>query len=145
MALGEGGSTRCIEALRAALLHPDARVQANAVEALVKRGASETADLISFITDSRHNRSRANAIVAMYRVDRNEGEYRLREMLGDENPMHRVSALWAVRRARVTNLIEVVQCISEQDELRPVRRRAGETLRMLRGRPMISTSGATAI
>ncbi len=141
MALGESGSPRSIDALRAALRHTDARMQANAVEALMKRHTPETAELVAFLAGGRDNRSRANAIVALHHTQRPEGERYLRAMLRDDDPMHRVSALWAVRRVRAASLCKEVQAIALHDRLLPVRRRATDAVRTFRRIRMTSKMG----
>ena len=57
-------------------------------------------------------------------------------MLRDHDPMHRVSALWAVRRARVGPLGEDVRHMAATDGVGLLRRRAKGTLRAM---------GATAV
>ena len=133
MALGESGAHHAVPAVGAALHHDDARVQANAVEALMRLHAPETRDLVAFLIDSRHNRPRANAIVACLRRDRTsgDGERRLREMLRDGDPLHRVSAVWAARRSRSITLFDELCRMAEEDDVGVVRRRAGAAARAM--------------
>jgi HEAT repeat protein len=131
MALGESGASHAIPAVRAALHHDDPRVQANAVEALMRLGAAETRDLVAFLAESRHNRPRANAVVACTRTDRSDGERRLLAMLGDDDPLHRISAVWAARRVRSMAMLGELRRLANEDEIGVVRRRASAAARAM--------------
>ncbi|MCZ6835305.1 MAG: hypothetical protein O7G85_05970 [Planctomycetota bacterium] len=131
MALGEGGVHHGMQAVRAALHHQDPRVQANAVEALMRLHAPETADLVTFLTQSRDNRPRANAIVAFHRTRRGEGERLLSSMMRDSDPLHRVSAIWAARRCRGREMVHELERLADHDRLPEIRVRARAALRLI--------------
>ncbi len=129
--LADAGSTRSLNALRAALHYDDPRVQANAIEALMRLKAPDTIDLVSYLTASRDNRSRANAVWALMRARSNKGTHHLRRMLHDSEPLHRVSGIWVARRMRATSLEADLQQIAQNDRFSEVRIRAGRTAQYL--------------
>ena len=129
--MADAGSTRSHNALRAALHYDDPRVQANAVEALMRLKAPDTIDLVSYLTASRDNRSRANAVWALMRARSNKGTHHLSRMLHDPEPLHRVSGIWVARRMRVSSLKADLQHIAQNDRFSEVRLRAGRTAQYL--------------
>ncbi len=118
-----GGSPHARRALRTALDHPDARVQANALEA-VTRIDHAAIDRLGDRLDSRDNRLRANAVRAVLRRGRGDGSRALQTMLGDPDPRHRVSAIWVARRAREARVSGDLRRIADQDAVAEIRRRA---------------------
>ncbi len=80
--------------------HADARVRANAIEALAQLRADDAAP-VSFAAwaDDHAPRPRANAIRALFSDDYTAGLRALSEMLRDDRPEHRRSALWLARIA----------------------------------------------
>ncbi|MCH7572437.1 MAG: HEAT repeat domain-containing protein [Planctomycetes bacterium] len=137
--MADAGSTSCLNALRAALHYDDPRVQANAVEALLRLKAPETIDLVSFLTESRNNRSRANAVWAMFRARSDEATNCLSRMLHDPEPLHRVSGIWVARRMRVASLVADLQQIAQNDRFSEVRFRAGRTAQYLNRQAVMAT------
>ena len=151
-ALASGRSDLGREALRAALRHANGRVRANAVEALdqqlahVANGQTET-DLFRALSNSRHNRLRANALRALLRRDPIEASPHICEMLRDDDPLHRVSAIWAARRSRNAAVIMELKSLARADGLEPVRDRAAAAVRIaehraMRGGRVVSITGA---
>ncbi|MHC4220448.1 MAG: HEAT repeat domain-containing protein, partial [Planctomycetota bacterium] len=103
-ALGDGGSARRSIAIRKTLGHADPRVRANAVEALLRIDRRPGAHLDA-LASSRDNRLRANAVRGLV-VGLAAGAIRaLRRMLLDDDPRHRVSAVWVARRSRARPVI----------------------------------------
>ncbi|MBX3359799.1 MAG: hypothetical protein KF745_15395 [Phycisphaeraceae bacterium] len=119
-ALADGVQPRSIEALTVALGSTDNRVRANAVESLAARARRDPAQasttpaaILELKADASH-RVRANAIRAMLAAARgplgavspsrsdDRAEYdavgELAAMLLDDQPMHRVAALWLAGR-----------------------------------------------
>ena len=135
--LAEARSARRLDALRDGLEHPDARVRANAVEAMMRTAGAETIDLLTPITASGENRARANAVRAMLSARPGEGLVRLQEMLADANPLHRISGIWVAGRARVTPVAGALHRLAAHDRLRPVRLRAGAPVRLITPRPSL--------
>jgi HEAT repeat protein len=129
-ALGDGGSDRRIDAVRAALDHPDARVRANAVEALM-RIDRRWGGAFGEVAESRDNRLRANAVRAMLAARAPAGQAALRSMLADADPRHRVSAVWVARRARVGPVAGELRGLADRDRFTEVRTRAAAACRLL--------------
>jgi len=84
------------EYLKKALEDKDARVRANAVEALERRGATWAIDLIEPLTKSKNNRIRANAIKALLRWRVASARNSIAAMLSDGRREHRLSANWVI-------------------------------------------------
>ena len=157
-ALGDSGAPpRAQEALRSCLAHADARVRANAVEALARRarrervgiaerkpGLPEPESLVEFKGDS-HHRVRANALRAMLAEgDAHEAAAGLGEMLRDERPGHRLAGVWLASRAltiegraavgrRWTELAAQVLGMARSESDERVRRRAVACAARVRG------------
>ncbi|MCA9284585.1 MAG: HEAT repeat domain-containing protein, partial [Phycisphaerales bacterium] len=94
--------------------HADARVRANAIEALAV-GADPTVALVRTGALDPVGRPRANAIAALLRRSRGEGVEQLRKMLSDPRAEHRLSGLWVARRHRVDELAEAIRGLSNND------------------------------
>lgn len=145
------------EALRSCLSHPEARVRANAVEALARRARRDRTDsaqpkpalpaqvaLVEFKGDG-HHRVRANALRAMLVLgDGHEAAIALGEMLRDERPGHRLAGVWLASRAltidgrsagarRWTELASQVVRMSRCEGDERVRRRAVVCAARVRG------------
>ena len=129
-------SDRSLAMLQSALGHPDARVRANAVESLMRAPAADALDLIVPITLSAENRPRANAVRAVLRGRPTLGLAKLRAMLADSEPLHRVSAIWVAKQARVKAVIPTLEDLARGDRLSAVRTRAVAALRLMRPRGM---------
>lgn len=76
------------------------RVRANAIEALEEVREARLVPLIAGRLRADNNRERANAIKAVHAMVPEMAVGELREMLEDLRPMHRVSALWALRETQ---------------------------------------------
>ncbi len=131
-ALPDGdGSRHSRQALEAALGHDDARVRANALEALM-RCDRRAIDRLTDLLDSRDNRLRANAVRAVLRRRGKAGPASLRDMLGDADPLHRVSSIWVAARTREGRVAGELREMADHDELAEVRRRAAAAIRWIR-------------
>jgi hypothetical protein len=130
-ALGEARSAPGKDMLRAALRHENARVRANAVEAMCASGV-DAAPLAATFTGDRANRPRANAVLGLLRQHRGAALPHLRAMLDDPDPLHRVSGVWVVRRARVIEVAMDLRRLIETDLVAEVRNRAAAAERALR-------------
>jgi HEAT repeat protein len=129
-ALADDRSEASARAIRAALEHPDGRVQANAIESLARLRLDEAVLLEQ--SNAGHNRLRANAIRGLVRHDRERGVERLNRMLGDANPLHRVSAIWAARSSRARESANHVERLAARDASPEIRTRAAAALRFLK-------------
>lgn len=119
--MGEG----IVEVLRRGLDSWDARVRANALEALDRREARDDV-FLQFMSDPSH-RVRANAALALIERDRAEGRATLRQMLtGSED--ERLSALWVFSRTRPSGFVRTAGLLANQDPSQRVRQKAGELL-----------------
>ena len=133
-ALTDGRSAQKIAVLRSALHHDDTRVRANAIEALtptIGNVSGQVAVLIEPFMHSRENRTRANAIRAWLQCEQPNATVQLTEMLYDDDPMHRISALWAVGRSRKRELLTPVRELVESDPVLEIQVRAAATHRLL--------------
>jgi hypothetical protein len=115
-ALGEIGSASALEAVRACMRHPIARVRANAAEALARRyrgkgdlpyAEPRLYETMIEMKDEGHHRVRSSAICAILRAASPEcggtgyeptAADGLIQMLDDDRPMHRLAGLWAAER-----------------------------------------------
>ncbi len=94
-------------ALLACLDHEDARVVANAVEALAWRSPDHPR--VRMANEHETARTRANALRAGIIGTRDrEAPKRLERMLGDDRAEHRVSALWVAQRTGQTGLSRTI-------------------------------------
>jgi hypothetical protein len=129
-ALGDGGSIHRASAVRRALGHADLRVRANAIEALVRIDRRPGAHLDA-LAASRDNRLRANAVRGLL-AGRAPGGFRaLRRMLSDDDPRHRVSALWVARRSRAKPVVGDLRRLADSDRFSEIRDRATAVARIL--------------
>lgn len=130
MALADGDATQSqrVGALRRALDHDDARVAANAVEALARIDAATIDDRDDLLA-SRENRVRANAVRA--RVRRQPLSECLPAMLADPDPRHRVSAVWVAARSRAPHVRRDLGRLARADRFLEIRTRAEAALRWL--------------
>jgi len=136
-ALGALGTKASREALLVGVRHADARVRANALEALDRRSDVEPdlwRHLLAEKAISNENRLRANAVRALRAVDPPEAGRHLGAMLADHRPMHRISGLWVAERLGAIECAREVATIARGDEHEPVRTRARRTAARLLGR-----------
>ncbi len=138
--LGRIDSPASTDVITACLQHPNARVRANAIEA-INSCKSATVDKsvctqLEILTTDAENRPRANAIYALSHIDQEASSDCLSEMLCDKRPMHRISALWVVGQLEFVSNAHHVSSIALHDESKPVRKRARKTAKMLLGKMM---------
>jgi hypothetical protein len=138
-AIGDVRELTRTDALRAALRHSDARVRANAVEALYAAGDHGLAAIAEPFAATRENRVRANTVLGLIRTERPRGLDHLQRMLLDIDPMHRVSAIWAARRGRAVELRSQLQRLATDDAALEIRTRAAAARRLL-GETIASTA-----
>ncbi|MHC4711038.1 MAG: hypothetical protein ACYTA3_11625 [Planctomycetota bacterium] len=129
-ALGDGGSSHRASAVRRALGHADLRVRANAIEALVRIDRRPGAHLDA-LAASRDNRLRANAVRGLLAGRAAGGIRALRRMLADDDPRHRVSALWVARRSRAKPVVDDLRRLADSDRFSEIRDRATAAARIL--------------
>jgi HEAT repeat protein len=111
-ALGHLSGPRAAELARRLTAHADARVRANAVEALARltrrgvdpaRKLSGLEEVIVELKSDAHHRVRANAIRAgLLEACGGVDAAGLAHMLMDERPMHRVAGVWVAGRVLAT-------------------------------------------
>jgi HEAT repeat protein len=142
-ALGDGGSTQRAGAVRKALGHADLRVRANAVEALVRIDRRPGAHLDA-LAASRDNRLRANAVRGLLAGRATGGVKALRRMLTDDDPRHRVSAVWVARRARAKPVVDDLRRLADGDRFSEIRDRATAAARLLDHHVLASSDGGGA-
>jgi HEAT repeat protein len=124
---------RLKDLLEAAAHHDDPRVRATAIESMAAlRIAHHSKQVLSMI-HSRHNRERANAIKAISEFDFNTAKDCLFRMLADNNPLHRISALWVVEQLALPELFRQVSVLARRDSNTRVRKRAADILESLTG------------
>ena len=117
--------------LRDAVNDPDARVQANAVEALDRLNVEDRLPYIKAKLSSPHSRVRANAVRALLRVELREAGEVLLDMLEDPSQAHRLSALWVIERMRLRSVLHRIVELSHGDPDERVRQRAQRVFRDL--------------
>ena len=91
-----------------ALRDTDARVKANAIEALETCRAQENSNRLLQFTHHENNRVRANAIKALLNWKVDSARDSMKIMLRDPRLSHRRSACWAVRKLQDTSLVNPV-------------------------------------
>jgi hypothetical protein len=141
-ALAEVESPAAANALTACLEHGDARVQANAVEAIDRRlpwhGAVDAlvrgVEPLQKLTLADGNRTRANALRTMLRAGCAEPK-QVAELLRDERPLHRVSGIWLVGKLGLSEVQSELEAIATDEKLPPVRQRAEVVVKRLKATP----------
>ncbi len=131
-ALGGADGFDARSTLARCLDDPDARVQANAVEALALAGCDPSAALDKL--DSPNNRVRANTIKWLLEAEHPEGPMALTAMLIDSRPAHRISALWVTRVLTYTPVAGIIKRLGESDPDVRIRARMATVARILRRR-----------
>jgi HEAT repeat protein len=119
-----------------ALKHDDDRVCSNAIEAIEALGIeAAAAPVLQRFAERGENRSRATAIKALMQLPMSQAIGELARMLDDDQPTHRVSALWVVRQLELLGLVHKVAALAKADPQPDVRKRAlGTIRRMIRDR-----------
>jgi HEAT repeat protein len=124
-AVAEGLSDGVNEVLQLGLNSWDARVRANAVEALDRREAAD--EVFLRFTQDPSPRVRANAARALIERRRDEGRATLEQMLtGSE--AERVSGLWVFSRMRPEGFARTAEMLARRDPSERVRSKAAELL-----------------
>jgi HEAT repeat protein len=104
------------EVLVERILHDtDPRVRANAIEVLEARGDPQFMPILAERALGSSSRERANAIKAMHRMKVSTASSQLMNMLRDERPEHRISALWALRQIGWWQLLNEVGRLAKDD------------------------------
>ncbi len=128
-ALGSADPAKALPVIEAALQHEDARVRANAVEALAQLDAGRHADVLaSMTTEHEANRARANAIQALMQMRAGEALQALSRMLGDPRAEHRASALWLVETMGIAEVAREVAEMSISEPDPKVRKKASAVI-----------------
>lgn len=164
IALGDLDSVPARQTVRWALRHADARVRANAVEALGRQESragvqgsalGSSRQVLMELKADAHARVRANAIAALMhdREEQRDGLYApttgsaLIAMLRDERAEHRASALWLAGRVLLgisasgdTPLLTHVQTLASSDHEAAIRRRAARVIQRIHARRTLNTS-----
>lgn len=102
----------------------DARVRANAVEALEDRGDPDFIPALAQRALGASGRERANAIKAMHRMKVGTAGSQLFQMLHDARAEHRISAMWAMKQIGWWQLLNEVGRLARADDNPRVRRYA---------------------
>ena len=131
----------CRRVLRNALNDADARVQANAIEALHPAATVRFADEIRAKLHSPSSRVRANAITSLLETELCEGVPTLLAMLSAGSRDERLSAMWVVERLRLRSLTDHLVDIARRDPDSRVRGRAAEAVRRIARQESSSDAG----
>ncbi len=107
----------------------DARVRANAIEVLETKGQEQLLEVLVQRARAANSRERANAIKAMHSMKVGGVNAQLIGMLRDERPQHRVSAMWALNKIGMWQLLAEVGKLAKSDADQRVRRYALTVLR----------------
>ncbi|MHC4976729.1 MAG: HEAT repeat domain-containing protein [Planctomycetota bacterium] len=116
--------------------HSDPRVRANTIESIARHTPEAPIVVRASVDDIP--RLRANAIRARVRVDRHEGVSMLEDMLVDDRPGHRLSALWVAQRSSIVALTDRVSSMVASEPDPRVRTRASACSGALKARAMVS-------
>ena len=117
------------QVLERVLNDEDPRVRANAIEVLETRPRLEFVPMLTQRAMSSASRERANAIRALHRMKIGTASQQLVNMLQDERPDHRISALWALRQIGWWQMLHEVGRLAKDDANLRVRRYAMNVLR----------------
>ncbi len=143
-ASGQGASRHPVPTrlLRQALNDADARVQANAIEALDALDQPDRGRWVAEKMASPDGRVRANAIRSCLRAEMYQAAEALLDMLDAESAAHRISALWVVEMLKLRTLRTRVRELMEHDSDQGVRARARRVLpRLGEGGPNFVENG----
>jgi len=115
------------------IAHPEDRVRANALEAMIPVLPSAHHDFFLPYLDDKNNRIRGNAIMALATEDGGFSQYEtkivqsLRSLSEDERPVYRLTALYCIGVLKEPSLISFLKGLS-QDPVQKVRDKAKEIL-----------------
>jgi HEAT repeat protein len=115
------GSTEGMRLLVTALGDPDRRVRANAVEAFEDGGDALCVPLLRPFLQDPDNRVRANAAKAVWTLGSEEGRATLLSMLGHEEELMRLSAVWAIGEIRFPGAVDLLIAHVEGERSEAVR------------------------
>ncbi|MDD3145703.1 MAG: HEAT repeat domain-containing protein [Candidatus Riflebacteria bacterium] len=114
--------------LTQALREEDARVRANAIEAIEKLDLPDVARLLLPMLKDEDNRVRANVIKALWnKDDQSKLLDVLKEMAGDENPWMKSSAVFVLDNVNIPGRVELL-AVMARDEHPKIRQNAREAL-----------------
>jgi len=111
----------------------DPRVRANAIEVLEEKEDPKYIPVLTRVARESSNRERANAIKALHRLRVGTASQQLLNMLRDDRPEHRISALWALRQIGWWQMLREVGKLAKEDGNTRVRRYATGVLRSVIG------------
>ena len=111
---------------RAALLDPDERVHANAIEAVGDLAPADNIDLLVPALQRENNRVQANAVKVLMTQNVREAAENLVRMLHSPVSNMRISALWVIKELHLADLIESVSQMAQNDPHPQVRKWAGQ-------------------
>ena len=109
----------------------DPRVRANAIEVLEQKQRAEYLPLLAQRARANNSRERANAIKAMHKMKVKTATVSLDQMLHDERPDHRISAMWTLKQIGWWKLLADVGKLAKTDVNLNVRRYALGVLKSL--------------
>jgi HEAT repeat protein len=107
----------------------DPRVRANAIEVLEAKQKTEYLPLLAQRARAASSRERANAIKALHRMRVKAATTALGDMLRDDRPEHRISAMWTLRQIGWWSLLNEVGRLAKEDANLRVRRYALSVLK----------------
>lgn len=117
-----------LDFLTRALREEDARVRANAIEAIEKLDLPDVTRLLLPMLKDEDNRVRANVIKALWnKDDQNKLLDVLKDMASDENPWMKASAVFVLDKVNIPGRIELL-AVMAQDEHPKIRQNAREAL-----------------
>lgn len=130
MALAQSKDKLHRDYLLECLSYPDARVQANAIEALRMLGCDDVKTrILSFISDNVHDRARANAIIFLHPTGIIDTQQELQNMLNSKSDNRKLSAIFAIMDLFDPQFIQLLE--GPIDSPNPVvTRRAIEALKL---------------
>jgi hypothetical protein len=111
------------------LTDSDPRVRANAIEVLEAKHRLDFVPLLAERARSAPSRERANAIKALHRMRVGTASSQLGNMLRDDRPEHRISALWSLKQIGWWQMFHEVGRLAKEDPNTRVRRYAMAVLR----------------
>ena len=107
----------------------DPRVRANAIEVLEQKQRADYLPMLAQRARASNSRERANAIKAMHRMKVKAATTSLDQMLHDDRPEHRISAMWTLKQIGWWKLLAEVGRLAKVDGNLRVRRYALGVLR----------------
>lgn len=133
MVLGAVGAAAVDVLIEKVASDKDARVRSNAIEVMEQRGSTKFVPLLTERARLGTNRERANAIKALHSMKVGIAAAQLLQMLRDDRPEHRISALWALRKVGWWRLVSEVARVAREDTNLKVRQYAMAVLQSAAG------------